>query len=227
MPSQRNCGQVGFKRTISTNSLPDVPSKVLDVSSISQRIVKRKKTSRRSQILKSLSLRRQKKNGKSSNDRTVSSDDESNVSTNLGQSSDTNQEEVRSSKSVQQLNAIGDSHLSQPHPDHRFYTDHVLMVEPTAFYLNEETIEDNKFMQRVSESKEQSSRIALEQYNAMVENLRRNNIRVTAYKQQADNLPDSVFPDWFTTVRQPDNAKGGVLFTYPMKTKSRQGEYNP
>jgi hypothetical protein len=61
----------------------------------------------------------------------------------------------------------------------------------------------------------------------MVENLKRNNIKVTAYKQQADNLPDSVFPDWFTTVRQPDNAKEGVLFTYPMKTKSRQGEYNP
>ena len=48
------------------------------------------------------------------------------------------------------------------HPDHRFYTDHVMMCEPTAFYLNEETIEDNKFMQRVSHTKEQSSKIALE-----------------------------------------------------------------
>ena len=56
------------------------------------------------------------------------------------------------------------------------------MVEPTAFYLNEETIEDNKFMQRVTESKEQSSKIALEQFNGMVENLKRNNIKVTAYK---------------------------------------------
>lgn len=52
----------------------------------------------------------------------------------------------------------------------------------------------------------------------MVKNLRDNNINVTVYKQQADNLPDSVFPDWFTTVRSPDNSEAGVLFTYPMKT---------
>ena len=92
--------------------------------------------------------------------------------------------------------------------------------------MNEETIEDNKFMQRVTHTLEESSKIALEQFNGMVENLRRNNINVTIYKQQADNLPDSVFPDWFTTVRQADNSSEGVLFTYPMKTVSRQGEYN-
>jgi hypothetical protein len=55
----------------------------------------------------------------------------------------------------------------------------------------------------------------------MADNLRKNNIKVTVYRQQADDLPDSVFPDWFTTVRQSENASKGVLFTYPMKTKSR------
>lgn len=111
--------------------------------------------------------------------------------------------------------------FTKPHPNHRHYTDHVMMCEPTAFYLNEETIEDNKFMQRVTQTKEETSRIALEQFNGMVENLRKNNIKTTIYKQQADNLPDSVFPDWFTTVRPADNSSEGVLFTYPMKTKSR------
>lgn len=46
------------------------------------------------------------------------------------------------------------SKLTNAHPDHQFYTDHVMMCEPTAFYLNEETIEDNKFMQRVTHTKE-------------------------------------------------------------------------
>ena len=57
-----------------------------------------------------------------------------------------------------------------------------MMCEPTAFYLNEETIEDNKFMQRVTHSKEESSRIALSQFNEMVNNLRKNNIKVTIYR---------------------------------------------
>ena len=37
----------------------------------------------------------------------------------------------------------------------------VLMVEPTAFYLNEETLEDNKFMERVKASRKQSTKEAL------------------------------------------------------------------
>ena len=129
---------------------------------------------------------------------------------------------------IESMSMTDDSYkYSNPDPDHHFYTDHVMMCEPTAFYLNEETIEDNAFMKRVSYTKEESSRIALQQFHDMVENLRRNNIKVTSYKQQADHLPDSVFPDWFTTVRQPGNASEGVFFTYPMKTESRRGEYNP
>lgn len=57
-----------------------------------------------------------------------------------------------------------------------------MMCEPTAFYLNEETIEDNKFMQRVTYTKEESSRVAKEQFDAMVNNLRENNIKVTIYR---------------------------------------------
>ena len=56
------------------------------------------------------------------------------------------------------------------------------MCEPTAFYLNEETIEDNKFMQRVTYTKEQSSKVALDQFNEMVNNLQKNNIKVTIYR---------------------------------------------
>lgn len=105
-------------------------------------------------------------------------------------SSDMNQEEVTSQKSscdvVSQSNKLSTADSSmcsqQPHLNHRFYTDHVLMVEPTAFYLNEETIEDNKFMNRVEYTREETSRTALKQFNDMVDNLKRNNINVTIYK---------------------------------------------
>lgn len=140
-------------------------------------------------------------------------------------------DEVYSTKSNLRAESIATkdeaSKYTNPDPNHEYYTDHVMMCEPTAFYLNEETIEDNAFMKRVSYTKAESSRIAQKQFHEMVENLRRNNIKVTAYKQQADNLPDSVFPDWFSTVKQPGNASAGVFFTYPMKTESRAGEYNP
>lgn len=59
MPSQRKCGQVGFSRTVSANSLTDV-TKPLDVSITSHRITKRKPANRKRLFLKSLSLRRQK-----------------------------------------------------------------------------------------------------------------------------------------------------------------------
>ena len=74
------------------------------------------------------------------------------------------------------------SKLTNANPNHQFYTDHVMMCEPTAFYLNEETIEDNKFMQRVTYTKEQSSKVALDQFNEMVNNLQKNNIKVTIYR---------------------------------------------
>ena len=33
----------------------------------------------------------------------------------------------------------------------------VLMVEPTGFFLNEETFKDNKFMQRVNDSRKKTT----------------------------------------------------------------------
>ena len=39
------------------------------------------------------------------------------------------------------------------------------------------------------------------------------------------NLPDSIFPDWFNTVRHPENLKDGVIFHFPM-TDSRANEFN-
>ena len=99
MPSHKKFGQVGFGRTISANSLTDVATKPLDLSITSQRITKRKSNCKR-HILKTLSLRRQKM-FKNSKEKFVSSDDESTDSTNVGLSSDTNQEDAQSVRSAE------------------------------------------------------------------------------------------------------------------------------
>ena len=50
-------------------------------------------------------------------------------------------------------------------------TSHVLMVEPTQFFLNEETFKDNKFMERVKDSKSKSTQEAIQEFKKMAENL--------------------------------------------------------
>ena len=74
------------------------------------------------------------------------------------------------------------------------------MVEPTQFFLNEETFKDNKFMVRVADSKKKSSQQAIGEFKKMAENLKKSGIKVTIYKQMKPELPDSVFPNnWFST----------------------------
>lgn len=95
------------------------------------------------------------------------------------------------------------------------------MVEPTQFFLNEETFQDNKFMVRVADSKKKSTAKAIQEFKKMASNLKRAGVTVSIYKQMAPELPDSVFPNnWFSTHRN-DACTEGVFFTYPMKAPSR------
>lgn len=69
----------------------------------------------------------------------------------------------------------------QPVENH-FFASHVVMVQPTAFYSNEETIQDNKFMVKVKDSKKESSLKAQKEFKNMVANLRKHGIQVSVYK---------------------------------------------
>ena len=81
----------------------------------------------------------------------------------------------------------------------------VLMVEPTHFFLNEETFADNKFMNNVQMDQLQSSQKAKEEFHRFADEIRKNDIDVVAYQQQRPDLPDSVFPNnWFSTHRGED-----------------------
>lgn len=109
----------------------------------------------------------------------------------------------------------------------------VLMVRPTCFFSNPETIVDNHFMESpfaASEACRNSPMTAKAQdeFDLLVDKLRHSGIDVDVHQQQKDDLPDSVFPrDWFSTHRDAYAYPNGLLVTYPMKTPSREAEKNP
>ncbi len=61
------------------------------------------------------------------------------------------------------------------------FTNRAIMVEPTHFFLNEETFKDNKFMNKVEEDpllsmKHTSSKKAKEEYKNFVNELRKHDL---------------------------------------------------
>ncbi len=55
------------------------------------------------------------------------------------------------------------------------------MVEPTHFFLNEETFKDNKFMNKVEEDQATSSKKAKQEYKDFVSQLRKNDLEIVEY----------------------------------------------
>ncbi|CDW85066.1 amidinotransferase [Stylonychia lemnae] len=107
------------------------------------------------------------------------------------------------------------------------YSQKVLMVEPTHFFLNEETFQDNKFMNKVQIDQRESSLKAIEEFGKFKDLLLENDIDVQVYKQLTPDLPDSVFPNnWFSTHKGTD-IPDGLFVVYPMKAETREREKNP
>ena len=85
------------------------------------------------------------------------------------------------------------------------FTSKVLMVEPTHFFLNEETFADNKFMNKVTMSMEETTQKAIDEFRKFKEQIEKAGVEVEAYKQQSIETPDSVFPNnWFSTHKGVD-----------------------
>lgn len=96
--------------------------------------------------------------------------------------------------------------------------DTLLMIEPVAFGYNAETAENNYFQVNSETSDTQSS--ALAEFNAFVEKLRQNGIRVITVKDTAEpHKPDSIFPNnWVSFHRD------GTVVLYPMFAENRRVE---
>ena len=78
------------------------------------------------------------------------------------------------------------------------------MVEPTHFFFNTETAADNEFMHKLEEDDDKLSNKAIAEHKALQEQIRLAGVEVVVYKQQAEDLPDSLFPNnWISTHKYP------------------------
>ncbi|NOI79477.1 amidinotransferase [Vibrio tubiashii] len=97
----------------------------------------------------------------------------------------------------------------------------VVMVPPKEFAFNAETAQDNEFQHQVSLSTSEVRQSAMQEFNAMVAELRQVGVQVVVYDYPLGEVetPDAVFPNnWFSTTAN------GELYTFPMACKNRQQE---
>ncbi len=96
----------------------------------------------------------------------------------------------------------------------------LIMIRPWKFCSNPETASDNAFQKTSSESIENISFKAKEEFNNAVQILQLNGINVHVFDDFGEkDTPDSVFPNnWFST------HPGGHIAIYPMYSQSRRRE---
>lgn len=98
--------------------------------------------------------------------------------------------------------------------------DTVMMIRPVCFGFNTQTAESNAFQNKVDIfTDRQIQELALLEFNAMVDKLRRLGIQVLTFNDIMEpHTPDSIFPNnWIST-------SFGKLITYPMASKIRADE---
>lgn len=103
---------------------------------------------------------------------------------------------------------------------------HVIALRPAAFRMNSETRATNPFQGGTGAAPRtpaELQRRALEEFDAMVDALKRCHIRLTVLQDSPDSIrPDAIFPNnWFSTHRD------GTLVLYPMSVPSRRRERRP
>lgn len=96
------------------------------------------------------------------------------------------------------------------------------MVQPTQYFVNEETFLDNKFMNRSEDSADVSTQKAVIEFNALKTAIEEAGVKVELFKQQHLDAPDSCFPNnWFSTHRN-NSFPGGLFVLYPMRADTRE-----
>eukprot|EP01088_Endostelium_zonatum_P004251 TRINITY_DN15460_c0_g1_i1.p1 TRINITY_DN15460_c0_g1~~TRINITY_DN15460_c0_g1_i1.p1 ORF type:complete len:177 (-),score=36.83 TRINITY_DN15460_c0_g1_i1:123-653(-) len=100
---------------------------------------------------------------------------------------------------------------------------HILMVRPSFFTSNEDTMKDNVFM-AVNSDKINTQKQAVEEWDRLVDKIRKEtSIIVHVVDTHDEDCPDSCFPNnVFSTHRTGHDAV--TTFWYPMKAPSRRKE---
>lgn len=96
-------------------------------------------------------------------------------------------------------------------------TRHVLMIEPSVFYANTETMETNHYQVDDDENLEVIFEKALKEFHNYHKALIDSGVYVTCIKGNKE-CPDHVFPNWFST------HSDGTYCLYPMINENRRKE---
>jgi hypothetical protein len=96
----------------------------------------------------------------------------------------------------------------------------LLMVRPTTFGFDKETVSSNAFQHELAISRNTIRERAVAEFDAAVTTLRKYGIHVTIFEDfEAAEKPDAVFPNNWLSM-WPD----GHIYLYPMAAKSRRKE---
>jgi hypothetical protein len=102
----------------------------------------------------------------------------------------------------------------------------LLMVRPTNFGTNFETISDNAFMKVLDMKPEDIQKLALKEFNEFAKCVEDAGVSLMVYDQCHEDALDSVFPNnWFSTHYNEDFPEG-LLIIYPIKSPARRLEKN-
>ncbi|MGB0720602.1 MAG: arginine deiminase-related protein [Bdellovibrionales bacterium] len=102
-------------------------------------------------------------------------------------------------------------------------TNHLLMVEPAAFYANPETMETNVYQAAQDAPADVVFQKALAEFRAFRDALVEAGVIVTTTRGFAE-CPDMVFPNCLSTHR---DSAANALYIYPMLNANRQAERDP
>lgn len=107
-------------------------------------------------------------------------------------------------------------------------TDRVMMVRPSLFGSNTETVGDNAFQSALAEaSADKVHTAALDEFNAFTGLLEEEGIQVNVV-QDTMKLPDAIFPNnWISFHSPPAGGHRPVIALYPMMSPLRRMERNP
>ncbi|MEQ9466416.1 MAG: arginine deiminase-related protein [Ekhidna sp.] len=100
-------------------------------------------------------------------------------------------------------------------------TNHIMMIRPVAFYMNEQTAVNNYYQKNEEGvSADDIQKEALGQFDQFVEKLRAEGVDVTVFDDTAEPAtPDSIFPNNWISFHQD-----GVIRLYPMYAENRRLE---
>src|SRR5690554_7072466 len=78
----------------------------------------------------------------------------------------------------------------------RQITNHLLMIRPADFRINEETAVNNYFQRTLEKSPDEITHLAQKEFDNFVDKLRAAKVKVKVIDDiQSNNTPDSIFPN--------------------------------